>query len=582
MTRASMIRPWRNPLPLAIALALGLSFAAARPASAHLIGDPGHDGHPRYDYSIRPPMHLLPGFDGPVRISPPRPAAGERIAANPLLPGGPLLLSALQAVEPARSNPAEFLQSIFQPFTPLVKTRSDANFLYVESDSMPAHRMMVGITAWQQQVPLPQPYFGTNAWRLPLHPVAAQNPLSARSHFFRGAIALAANGVPIFNPIKNDGRTDTFLAGELDEFGGHCGRADDYHYHLAPTHLQNAVGAGKPLAVALDGYPIYGFAEPGGAAPGKLDEFNGHTTPTLGYHYHATRTYPYLNGGFHGEVTEREGQVDPQPQAVGVRPALTPLRGAKITGFTAKEKREFRLTIERGAETLHVNYVLQPDGTVKFDYVDGSGRTQTETYSPRQRGGGGRPGDGGGRRRPGGPGGQERGGAGEAAAGTAPLILTPKRSGSFHLTSPVVADGEPLPVEYTGDGAGITPPLEWKGAPAATKSFALVMDHLAPENVMKSYWVMWDLPAGVTRLPKQVQGVGKVGATSQRGRSYVPPHSQGPGKKVYTLTVYALSAVPTLEGPPGEVTRERLLTAIKDLILDSAELHVTYTRPNGQ
>ena len=151
------------------------------------------------------------------------------------------------------------MASIFGPFAPRVRTRSDANFLYVESDAMPDHVMMVGITAWQQQVPLPQPYTGANAWRIPLHPVVAQNPLSAKSHFFRGAIALAANGVPIFNPIKNDGVTDTFLAGELDRFGGHCGRADDYHYHIAPTHLQSIVGTGKPIAYALDGYPTVSY-----------------------------------------------------------------------------------------------------------------------------------------------------------------------------------------------------------------------------------------------------------------------------------------------------------------------------------
>lgn len=97
--------------------------------------------------------------------------------------------------------------------------------------------MMVGIRAWQQQVPLPQAYRGDNARRIPLQPITAKRPMSAKTDFFRGAIALAVNGVPIFNPIKNDGRTDTFLAGELDEWGGHCGRADDYHYHLPPVHL---------------------------------------------------------------------------------------------------------------------------------------------------------------------------------------------------------------------------------------------------------------------------------------------------------------------------------------------------------
>jgi len=173
------------------------------------------------------------------------------------------------ASQPATDKPSP--KKHFQPFAGNVKTLTDQNDLLVESNGMPSHPMMVGITSWQQQVPLPQPYTGNNAWRIPLHPVPAQTPLSAKTNFFRGAIALAVNGVPIFNPIKNDGRTDTFLAGELDKWGGHCGRADDYHYHIAPVHLEDVVGAGQPIAYALDGYPIYGYQHPGTTGFAPLD-----------------------------------------------------------------------------------------------------------------------------------------------------------------------------------------------------------------------------------------------------------------------------------------------------------------------
>lgn len=362
---------------------LTLALAGVPAAHAHLIGDDAHDHTtPKYDFSVKPPMGIvLRDHDvaRPMMLL----ASASPNQPQPAAAGKPT--GAAGSFSPLAARVA----SIFTPFAPKVKTRADDKFVYVESDSMPDHVMMVGITAWQQQVPLPQPYSGDNAWRIPLHPVVAKNPLSAKSHFFRGAIALAANGVPIFNPIKNDGRTDTFLAGELDQFGGHCGRADDYHYHIAPTHLQSLVGKDKPVAYALDGYAIYGFNEPDGSAPGQLDEFNGHTTPALGYHYHATKTYPYLNGGFHGEVVERDGQVDPQPRAGGVRPALPPWRGAKITGFTATGGTRFSVKVQAGAETHYVNYTLNADGSVKFDFVDAKGQVKTETYSARTRGGGG-------------------------------------------------------------------------------------------------------------------------------------------------------------------------------------------------
>ena len=103
------------------------------------------------------------------------------------------------------------------------------------------------------------------------------------------------------------------------------------------------------------------------------------------------------------------------------------------------------------------------------------------------------------------------------------------------------------------------------------------MDHLARGPEMKSYWTMWDIPASVTSLGENVHGVGKLGATWKRGETYIAPHSQGGGAKTYTLHVYALSKVPQFNQPPQQVTREVLLAAIKDSILDSADLNVIYT-----
>lgn len=281
------------------------------------------------------------------------------------------------------------LAKLFDPFKDKVSVRFDRDFLFVESNGMPDHSMMTGITAWQQQVPLPQSYTGNNAWRIPLHPVPAKNPMSTKEHFFRGAIALAVNGVPIFNPIKNDGKTDTLKAGELDQWGGHCGRADDYHYHIAPVHLEKIVGAGNPVAVALDGYPIYGYNDPNGKPPTDLDWLNGHKGPDGEYHYHATKTFPYLNGGFYGEVVELNGQVDPQPRAQGVRPSLPGLKGAKIVGFDRPKPGSFVVRYEVFGDPRSVEYTVADNGSATFNFVSAEG-TKTENYTPRQGGGDGR------------------------------------------------------------------------------------------------------------------------------------------------------------------------------------------------
>lgn len=264
-----------------------------------------------------------------------------------------------------------------------VKTRWNTDTLFVESNGLPEHGMMVGIRSWQQQVPLPQPFTGDNAWQIPLKPMLAANPISAKNNLFRGAIALAVNGVPIFNALNNRG-DDAFLAGELDEWGGHCGRGDDYHYHMAPVHLEKIVGRGNPIAFALDGFPIYGLTEADGSPVGKLDQYNGQFDRDGNYHYHATKTYPYINGGMRGVVTVRGGQIEPQPRDSPVRPAFQPLRGATITGFDTKNKASV-LTYKVRGKTGKITYLPIGKNSWKFTYAEPNGTTRNETYERRTR-----------------------------------------------------------------------------------------------------------------------------------------------------------------------------------------------------
>ena len=92
----------------------------------------------------------------------------------------------------------------FAPFHPTARVRWDDQWFYVESNGIANHEMMTGITNWQQQIPVPQNYYGTNAWQLPLHPTpaATATPIS-RNNLLKGAYAIAVNGIPIFNLYNN-------------------------------------------------------------------------------------------------------------------------------------------------------------------------------------------------------------------------------------------------------------------------------------------------------------------------------------------------------------------------------------------
>ena len=150
----------------------------------------------------------------------------------------------------------------------------------------------------------------------------------------------------------------------------------------------------------------------------------------------------------------------------------------------------------------------------------------------------------------------------------------------FTLTSPDLLEGNRLPAEYTCDGAASTLALDWSGAPDETQSFVVIMHHVAMDNVIHWYWVLYNIPADVTSLPKNVSGVGLIGNNFNTGNAgYAPPCSQGPGDKTYTYTVYALSAEPQISLPAEEISREVMLAAIQNITLASAELDVVYARP---
>ncbi len=168
----------------------------------------------------------------------------------------------------------------------------------------------------------------------------------------------------------------------------------------------------------------------------------------------------------------------------------------------------------------------------------------------------------------------------EATAHAEPRAANPSGSAGFVLTSPAVSAGGKLPVEYTGDGAGLTLPLTWSGAPAGTKGYAVIMHHVAPDGETKWYWLLYGIPVHTTDLAAGVQGIGVLGNNSVNGRcEYAPPHSKGPGPKTYVYTVYALSAPAAPPVEATQVTREVLLHAMEGTILASARLEVVYSRP---
>src|ERR1051325_4184392 len=94
--------------------------------------------------------------------------------------------------------------------------------------------------------------------------------------------------------------------------------------------------------------------------------------------------------------------------------------------------------------------------------------------------------------------------AGVALAGilltTGSVIAPPETHRKLDLSSTAFKDGQPIPIEYTCDGKNISPPLSWKGAPANTESFVLIVDDPDSPTGVWTHWMVYNLGADVSEL----------------------------------------------------------------------------------
>ncbi len=314
-----------------------------------------------------------------------------------------------------------------------------------------------------------------------------------------------------------------------------------------------------------------------------MDWLGGHKDSAGNYHYHATDKYPYINGGFYGEVVERDGQVDPQPRAEPVRPALPPMQGAKITKFE-KNGANSVLTYEIQGRPGTVRYTENDNGTVDFVFTDPAGKSKSESYRKRGNTGegqrrGGRQ-DGPPRQDP------QRNNRPEPRKQTAPprpdstrenASVAPTENGKDKISvssSSVDANGF-LSIECTCDGKKHSPAIAWKNVPEGTKSIAVSIWHTAPDQE-KSYWLVYNIPANTTSIPQNASGIGTLGLNDKKRNEYDPMCSKGPGTKVYHVTVFALSQ--KLDIKPNQCDRKQFLTAAKNITLAQGSFDFKYER----
>ena len=152
------------------------------------------------------------------------------------------------------------------------------------------------------------------------------------------------------------------------------------------------------------------------------------------------------------------------------------------------------------------------------------------------------------------------------------------------LTSPAFPHEGPIPAKYTCEGPDRSPPLEWSGAPAGTKCFALIVDDPdAPDPAAPKmtwvHWVLYDIPPTVTSLAEAADVNREATGTREGMNDWKRTGYGGPcppiGRHRYFHKLYALD---TLLGDLGTPTAWDILEAFEGHVLAKAELMGVYEK----
>ena len=125
---------------------------------------------------------------------------------------------------------------------------------------------------------------------------------------------------------------------------------------------------------------------------------------------------------------------------------------------------------------------------------------------------------------------------------------------------------------YTCHGDRVNPPLDWSGAPADTKSLALVVDDSSAPITPYIYWLVFDIQPGTTDIQEGAWPTGARQALNSAGTmTYDAPCPIGHSHS-YRFTVYALNRELTL---PNGAPLLAVWTAIANATIGRGRIVVT-------
>lgn len=164
-------------------------------------------------------------------------------------------------------------------------------------------------------------------------------------------------------------------------------------------------------------------------------------------------------------------------------------------------------------------------------------------------------------------------------------------SKTFTLTSTKFVEGDMLPEEYTCDGDGVSPPLDWSNAPSDTKQFLLTRSNIYDTDVgaTRYDWTVYGISSKTDSIDTDGSTkIGEIGGTFPGIEyEYRSSCSVGEGMKLVTFKIHALNGdlealveeKKTCNGNGEQCDVAPYIYGYardNDMILDTAELNVYY------
>jgi Raf kinase inhibitor-like YbhB/YbcL family protein len=144
------------------------------------------------------------------------------------------------------------------------------------------------------------------------------------------------------------------------------------------------------------------------------------------------------------------------------------------------------------------------------------------------------------------------------------------------LTSTAFQDGQPIPVQFTCDGADQSPLLAWDEPPTGTKGFALIVDDPDAPGGLFRHWGAYDIPPA-TRALAAGQSIGKQAINDFGKPGYGGPcPPKGHGSHHYHFKLYALDV--DVPGVPANSKIEDVEREAQRHAIGRGELIGTYER----